>query len=272
MTDYSRLVSSIRQRRTMLFVGAGVSMNIGLPDWGELLGHIAEETGFDSRVFKTFGDNYLLAEYYRLKKGTLGPLRSWMDREWDKASLDISRSDVHKLIVDLDFPIIYTTNYDRWLERAYDHYKKAYKKIANMADLAEPEPGKTQIIKFHGDFDHEESIVLTEATYFERMNFESHLDFRLRSDMMQYGLLFIGYSVTDINIRYLIYKMHKLWKDSPHLFARPPSFLFLTRPNPVLEKVLESRGITTIVGSRDDPAESLKVFLFDLKAAVATSP
>jgi hypothetical protein len=271
MTDYSKLVQVVRQKRTMLFVGAGVSANIGLPAWGELMAHIATELGFDPRVFETFGDNYLLAEYYRLQKGTLGPLRSWMDRAWDRAAVDVAKSEVHKHIVDLNFPIIYTTNYDRWLERAYDHYKEEYKKVANIADVAEIPPGKTQIIKFHGDFDYEDSIVLTESKYFERMNFETHLDYKLQSDMMQFSVLFVGYSVTDINIRYLIYKIDRLWRGSPHISARPPSFLFLTRPNPVVERVLESRGITTIVGALDDPAESLKGFLAKLKTDVAAT-
>lgn len=265
MTDFRRLTLLLQRKRIMLFVGAGVSMNIGLPAWSGLLDHIADELGFDPRVFKTFGDNYLLTEYYYLEKGTLGPLRSWMDRAWDKASIDVGSSEVHRHIVELEFPIIYTTNYDRWLERAYDNYGIKYDKVANIADLSALRAGMPQIIKYHGDFDYEDSIVLTEASYFERMNFESHLDYKLKSDMMQYGMLFIGYSMTDINIRYLIYKIDQLWKGSPHIKSRPPSFVFLTRPNPILERVLESRGITTFVGAHDDPSESLKAFLVDLK-------
>jgi hypothetical protein len=252
----------------MLFVGAGVSAHIGLPQWKDLIAHVANEVGFDSRVFATFGDNYLLAEYYLLKKGTLGPLRSWMDREWDRAAVDMSKSEVHTNIVELDVPVIYTTNYDRWLERAYDFHRKPYKKLANIADLSDITAGVCQIVKFHGDFDYENSIVLTESSYFERMSFETHLDYKLKSDMMQYSILFIGYSMTDINIRYLIYKIDQLWQRSPHIASRPSSFVFLARPNPVLETVLERRGITTIVGSKNDPSESLTEFLRDLKERV----
>lgn len=264
MTNLVQLKKLVADRKMMLFVGAGVSMNIGLPSWSKLVEHLAAELDFDPRVLATLGDSYILAEYYKLEKGSLGPLRSWMDREWDRAAKKIEESDVHRLISQLDFPVAYTTNYDRWLERSYDAFGLSYKKISSIADLANCPANARQIVKFHGDFDHESSIVLTESSYFERMSFETHLDYKLKSDMMQYGVLFVGYSLTDMNIRYLIYKTDQLWRGSGYVRERPPSFLFLTRPNIVLERVLESRGITTIVSEDDDPAIGLLGFLNSL--------
>ena len=187
-----------------------------------------------------------------------------MDREWDRAATEIKDSKVHELIAKLDFPVVYTTNYDRWLERAYEAFGLAYAKISSIADLPAHANSERQIVKFHGDFDHEASIVLTESSYFERMSFETHLDYKLKADMMRYGVLFIGYSVTDMNIRYLIYKIDQLWRDSGYAKSRPPSYVFLTRPNPVLERVLESRGITTITSDDDSPSKGLLEFLSSL--------
>jgi hypothetical protein len=104
------LVSAVRERRAILFVGAGVSMNLGLPSFRQLVSHIGEELDFDADIFHTFGDYQSLAEYYVLDK-RIGPLRSWMDRSWHPGSIDIKNSEVHRLIVELNFPIIYTTNY-----------------------------------------------------------------------------------------------------------------------------------------------------------------
>ena len=67
---------------------------------------------------------------------------------------------------------------------------------------------KTQIIKFHGDFDDDSSLVLTESSFFIALDFESPLDIKLRSDSLEKSLLFIGYSLSDINIRYMLYKLH----------------------------------------------------------------
>ncbi len=64
-----------------------------------------------------------LAEYYKLGEGQRSsPLRSWMDVEWHRdAAEKVKRSDIHRLIVQLgSFPVIYTTNYDRYLELAHE--------------------------------------------------------------------------------------------------------------------------------------------------------
>ncbi len=63
-----QLLSSFKQGNVILFVGAGVSTNLGLPSWGELIDKIAQELGYDPEIYKTFGDHYALAEYYRIKK------------------------------------------------------------------------------------------------------------------------------------------------------------------------------------------------------------
>ena len=81
-------------------------MNLGLPSFRQLVDQIAREMDFDPDIFQTFGDYQSLAEYYVLEK-TIGPLRSWMDRSWHQASIEIKDSEVHRLIVALRFPIIY---------------------------------------------------------------------------------------------------------------------------------------------------------------------
>ena len=87
-----QLLSSFEQGKVILFVGAGVSMNFGLPSWKALIDKIAEELDYDPEIYQTFGNNEALAEYYKLKKGKIGPLRSWMDISWHADSIDISTS------------------------------------------------------------------------------------------------------------------------------------------------------------------------------------
>ena len=170
---------------------------LGLPVYSELMNQMAINLGYDPKQFKTWGngDFLIMAEYYYQQKGTLGALRSWMDRLWHHTDIAIGKSEIYKIIIDLDFPVIYTTNFDRWLENAYDYYKKEYNKITNVADIAKIHTNKTQIIKFHGDFDDDSSLVLTESSFFRGLDFESPLDIKLRSDSLEKSLLFIGYSL-----------------------------------------------------------------------------
>ncbi len=136
-----------------------------------------------------------------------------------------------------------------------------FKKIANVGDLIHARNDDVQIVKFHGDFDDDNSIVLTESSYFERLSFESPLDIKLRADALGKTILFVGYSLSDINMRLLFYKLHKLWQESPYANARPQSYIFLTRPNPVQEAILKDRSIEPIVSDVDDPKDGLERFL-----------
>src|SRR3954462_7796547 len=115
------LADSIKRRHAILFVGAGVSMTVGLPSWQTLVDHLLKELDLKPGAIDGMKHGYQMrAEFYRLKQGGLGPLRSWLDRNWKVASDRVAESKLHKLIVELDFPAIYTTNYDRNLQSAFE--------------------------------------------------------------------------------------------------------------------------------------------------------
>jgi len=255
------LIESVRRHQVILFVGAGVSMSLGLPSWGQLIAEMARQLDYDPDVFSGHGDYLELAEYYKIKKTSLGTLRSWMDRTWHTDESRIKTSKIHQAIVELECPTIYTTNYDRWIEIAFTHWSKPFIKIANVGDFTKIKDGVTQIVKFHGDFDDDDSLVLTETSYFQRLAFESPLDIKLRSDSIGKTILFLGYSLSDINIRYMLYKLQRIWDESGLAPARPKSFIFLTRPNPIQEAILEQRGILPVVSDADDPGLGLVEFL-----------
>jgi len=266
LISYPGLVDALVERRLVLFVGAGVSQGLGLPSWEGLVRHMAQQLGYHPELFLSLGDNYTLAEFYELKMGKLGPLRSWMDTEFHRPSIDIAASAVHKSIVDLDFPIVYTTNYDRWLERAYAHHGRDFDKITGVNDIARARVGLPQIVKYHGDFDDDATLVLTESSYFARLDFQHPLDVKLKNDLLGRSVLFIGYALTDINIRLLLYQIQQMWADSDPA-ARPKSYIFLARPNAVVEQVLQERGVTAIVNEQEDVGKGLEAFMDALRSA-----
>lgn len=257
------LAQAIAERRLILFAGGGVSQSLGLPDFRALVNHIAEEMGFGPGS-PSLADYAVIAEAYLVKHAQLGALRSWMDATWHPPEVQIERSEIHNLIVDLDFPVIYTTNYDRWLERSFAARGRAFHTITNAADLTEPANGRTEIIKFHGDFDDDDSLVLTESSYFHRMQFETPLDIRLRSDSLARPLLFVGYSLHDINTRYLLFRLEELWRNSPHAAERPASYILMTEHSEAQEMVLKSRGVLPIRLDGDDPGRATVEFLRSL--------
>ncbi|HYZ48928.1 MAG TPA: SIR2 family protein, partial [Sphingomonas sp.] len=161
-------------------------------------------------------------------------------------------------------PILYTTNYDNNLEVAYRLARRGYVKIVNARDLAHAEDGCTQIVKYHGDFEEDSSLVLAETDYFDRLNFDSPLDVKFRADALGRTILFVGYSMSDMNIRLLLHKLWRTWAGSGRIKDRPPSFVFAARPDRVRDAVLDQWGITVLSSAERNPEKALVRFLEQL--------
>jgi hypothetical protein len=261
------LAKAIERRQAILFVGAGVSMSVGLPSWQALVDHLLHELDLDSSVIDGMRDGHqMLAELYRLKQGGIGSLRSWLDRNWKISEDKVATSKLHKLIVELNFPAIYTTNYDRNLETAFEAHGRPYAKISNARDIANATDGVTQIIKYHGDFSDDSSLVITETDFLDRLSFDSPLDIKFRSDALGRTILFIGYSMSDPNIRLLLHRIWQTWERSGHRDDRPRSFVFMPSQDPVQETLLARWGITVLTPQSENGLDNALVdFLSEIR-------
>ncbi len=252
----------IKSDSMVLFVGAGVSASIGVPTFRQLIEHIAGELGYNPQIFFSYGDYHSLAQYYINEHGGIGKLRSWMDREWHVKLNDVDTSSLYDAIVRLGIKTVYTTNYDNFLERAHDSKAIKYSKVVKLDDMPRSHGEEIQIIKYHGDFSDDSSIVLNESTYYERMDWESPLDIKLHSDLLSKSVLFIGYSLRDMNMRYLLYKIHKM--RVRHSAKKHRSYVYFGSPNPIQSSVLGEWGVEVINGRDVDQSASLEKFLRSL--------
>jgi len=115
-----------------------------------------------------------------------------MEREWQVDDEALKRSKIHQLIVRLQFPLVYTTNYDHLLERAFSLHGQRFNKTITAKDIARADPSLPTIVKFHGDLDDEGSLVVTETDYFRRLAFEEPLDIKLTADaksLLAFGIV-----------------------------------------------------------------------------------
>lgn len=255
------LIEAVRDRTAVGFIGAGFSRSLGLPTFSQLMTELATDLGFDPDLFASFGEPWTLAQYYVLKKLGIGDLRSRLDTKWHSDAVDITGSRLHHGLLALDLPIIYTTNWDRWIERAHERGGKPYQVVRNVADIRNLKEGVTQIVKYHGDFSDDDSLVLTESSYFDRMEMATPLDVKLLADVMGRTILFMGYSLRDTNIRFFLHRLHRMWQSTKLEGARPRSFVVMNRPNPVEEAVLQEWGVEAIVLEEGNPVEKASEFL-----------
>lgn len=110
-----------------------------------------------------------------------------------------------------------------------------------------------------------ESIVLTESQYFKRMDYQSFMDIQLQADLLKYTVLFLGYSLADINIKQLLYLSRKRWENTK---LENPSYIYTATPNYVQEEVFRNNHIVSISGDEADKKKATEIFLKDLCEAI----
>lgn len=272
------LATRLAKGQVIPFVGAGISMALGLPSYGALIHELGDHVGFDGSIFEGLGDYLTLAEYYHLEKDGLLELQRHLQLKWKKSQKEVLASPVHRALVALKCKLIYTTNFDGFIEQAHRGLNQRYRTIRSAKDLVDLPDDRVHIVKLHGDLSSPSTMVFTETSYFERLSFEAPLDVKLRADVLGKSLLFIGYSLSDINIRYLLFRLQRQWEKEVKPELRPKAYVFMGRPNQVLSRVLDKRGVEPIVADTTNESESLADFLTALRqraneiSALASSP
>lgn len=271
----SDVISELRElyaRNALIpFIGAGFSVPLSLPNWSNLMGELGKQLGYDKEIFLELGTFQQLAEYVYVEK----------QREWKKFLLNLAtefnsptscekrkKSVQHQALADLNFRTIYTTNYDLHIEDAInDKGKKAFA-ISTYEDFitaSQSEKYDCEVLKFHGTLENNSEIVLTESQYFERMGLEGAIDQRLRSDVLTNSFLFIGYSFSDPNIRYIFYKLNRLREQIGTKSGSPNSYFASFGINDIQSILLKKWHIKVIELDPSNKERSVAELLKALK-------
>lgn len=272
----TELIDLLKARRVIPFVGAGFSAGHDLPNWENMLREVCLDIP-DIPPFEKIheccnGDFLQIAEYLYIKSDkSIGPLRHKLSsmlassKQW----LD---STPHVELVNLNCQQIYTTNYDEIIEKTFAALGHPCSFVALPKHIAAANRDKTQVVKYHGDLRYDHSLVLTESSYYARLEFESPMDLKFRSDLLGQSVLFIGYSFRDINIRIIWFKLMEMMRDVPEA-DRPSSYIVRFEKNEVLEDLYKAVGIKTIyldpngkLSGSSDKLKLLNRFMISLSA------
>lgn len=181
----------------VLFVGAGASVDAGMPLWPEAIRQIAEKLNL-SGSWKDY-DSLIIPQYYHNARG---------NKEYTQLMRDIFRYNdklecqpVHKAIIAFDTDTIITTNYDHLIEQAAEDNGVFLQVVSQNSDLPYRKFGK-ELIKMHGDFEHD-NFVLKEDDYLHYHKNFKLIENYVKSLIGTATVLFIGYSLSDPDVKHI---------------------------------------------------------------------
>lgn len=227
------------------------------PSWSELVEQAARMMGFsDPELLRVRGSDLQILEYYRIKNHQqFADLRHWFLNEVAAPEDALRSSEVHAALAQLTLcDLIYTTNYDDFIERsliingrnAYavaieSHIADSIKKRASgaLSDAVE-------IVKFHGDLSNPERMVLSESDYERRLLLAEVEDQRLRSDVLGRAILFLGYSFRDLNVSYLFRLVNDQFGPLPLAPTGRRAYIVVADPSDFEAELFRARNIEII--------------------------
>lgn len=140
---------------------------------------------------------------------------------------------------------IITTNFDRFLEHLFPEHVSY---IGQNQLLFNQSYGVGEIYKIHGCVSDPESLVLTQADYTAYRKRNAYLSAKLMTIFLEHPIIFLGYSITDSNIRMIFSDIANCLNES-QLATLSERLIFVQRA-----KKDRPEGITTV---RDNFGESV---------------
>jgi hypothetical protein len=178
----------------------------------------------------------------------------------------IRKSPIHNQLALMDScKIIYTTNFDDFIERSLALNGRPYKAIAIEAHMRS-DPNSTEVIKFHGDWDHPDRMVLTESDYERRMEFKAAMDLRLWSDLLNRSVLFLGYSFRDPNVAYLFRQVKERFEGLPNTATGRRAYIIIQDPSRFERRLFQERNIEVVAIASSGRAEAVAELLNDIRS------
>ena len=197
------------ESKLVIFVGAGVSMNSGLPSWMSLVKKMQSALKIDKPEI----DNEDMLRIPQILSTQNAPkykelLKKFIKNDKESNSLD-------DLIVKLEPDHIITTNYDHLLENVPSQYIiKNYTVVYNDKTFIDNgNDGNHFLIKMHGDIRDINSIVLKESDYLNYSNTHILISNFIKSLLATHVFLFVGYSLKDTNLKLILSWINYLYKQ-----------------------------------------------------------
>ncbi|BAX78421.1 SIR2 family protein [Labilibaculum antarcticum] len=204
------IVEAKKNGKLVIFTGAGVSIDSGVPGWWRLIQELKAGIDGDEEDFLKVGQLYYDS---RGKKEYNSRVQEILKHGVTKYN------PIHQKIVELQPHHIISTNYDSHFEQIFEQKSYRYSVIKKDTDLPYSN-GSSLFVKMHGDFD-ERNIVLKEKDYEQYSENFPLIEGFIKGIFASKLVLFVGFSFTDPNLEHITNSVKNILKEDnqpPYLF------------------------------------------------------
>jgi len=209
---FKQLLYFVRRKQCRLFIGSGVSSEAGMPSVQELQEALRAELvemGQAIRTDATLPELATALERIAGRPYLINVLRRLFDnalrgRPWEQGAYRW----IPYLPPDL-VQVIYTTNWDDCLKRAFEAAGQTAHEIRYPNELSLIPQAEHVIVKMHRDFQASEGPVISEADYAIVLNdiqrgTAGTLWGHLADQLAQFRFVFVGYSLGDPTLKLIL--------------------------------------------------------------------
>jgi len=202
------LFDLIRKGDVILFAGSGCSIYAGYPSSTQIIDMIKNLVEITYQQYLDKGSLLEVAEEFEKIKGRekgRNELIELLNSKFNK--MPPYEPQYHRMLVEIpQIKTIITTNYDPLFESAFGDKGRI---ILTKFDFSNPTEKnvRVNIYKIHGTIDRPDTIILTTSDYIGFLRREKEDDLyidQLKLLLSQHVVLFIGYSLDDYNIEFLL--------------------------------------------------------------------
>lgn len=204
----NELVSYTKNNELGIFVGSGLSTELGYPSGRELAKKIANHFRIEF-----VGDDLPTIAERVLEKRQRGDLIKFVRDELLNAKKKKSHS--YTKLVELGFDEIFTTNWDNSIE---EEFKKSFpntEKIVRDGHLAIAGSRKPLVYKLHGDFEHPDMFVITNDDSLGIEETRPAIINALKNSMFRKHFLFLGYDMEDLDFQTILNLINEIQGNVP---------------------------------------------------------